>query len=57
MTEASKAVVVSPAGGGAAAGRADAMIHPDKCKHPRAEEAIKALNGLYTQVKKDFHWA
>jgi hypothetical protein len=33
------------------------MIHPDKCKHPRAEEAIKALNGLYTQVKKDFHWA
>jgi hypothetical protein len=33
------------------------MIHPDKCKHPRAKEAIKALNGLYTQVKKDFHWA
>ena len=33
------------------------MIHPDKCKHPRAEEATKALNGLYTQVKKDSCWA
>lgn len=28
------------------------LIHPDRCKHPQANEAMSKVNSIYTRMKK-----